>query len=175
MAVLSTVGLTLLSAFAGLTAADCECGYSASIDGTPQVFTDLIETDFAHLSSISTNTDWIRQAFNITSDKARGSYGEMYAVENMRTATNANSKSEDGNSKNGLPAGLELTVKSSLINDMVPVAEIDSNRTDILYGTFRAGMKLTGVSGTCSAFFWVRINSDNGDEAKTRRLTVTFR
>lgn len=151
----AVVGAILLVGFARPTAADCECGYATVIDGDVQAFTDLIETDFAHLDNIATNTDWVRQAFNVTSEKDRGSYGEMYAVENMRTQPDPNSQVEDGQAKNGQPAGLGLTVKSSLIGDMVPVSEIDSNRTDILYGSFRAGMKLTNVTGTCSAFFWV--------------------
>lgn len=149
------IGTILLLGFARPTAADCECGYATVIDGDVQAFTDLIETDFAHLDNIATNTDWVRQAFNVTSEKDRGDYGEMYAIENMRTQPDPNSHVEDGQAQDGQPAGLGLTVKSSLIAGMVPVSEIDSNRTDILYGSFRAGMKLTNVSGTCSAFFWV--------------------
>ncbi|CAK7208090.1 hypothetical protein SEUCBS140593_000015 [Sporothrix eucalyptigena] len=148
------LGILLLTTLVRPILADCECGYSTVIDGDVQAFTDLIETDFAHLSNIATNTDWVRQAFNVTSEKDRGSYGEMYAVDNMQTQVDPNSHVEDGQAKNGQPAGLSLIVKSSLVGDMVPVSEIDSNRTDILYGSFRAGMKLTNVSGTCSAFFW---------------------
>ncbi|EPE06072.1 glycoside hydrolase family 16 protein [Ophiostoma piceae UAMH 11346] len=134
--------------------ADCECGYSAVIDDDTPLFTDLIETDFAHLDDIATNTDWVRQAFNVTADKARGSYGEMYQADNMRTAVSTNAKTEDGQAKNGQPAGLELVVNPRLVNGMVPAAEIDSSRTDVLFGTFRASMRLTNVAGTCSAFFW---------------------
>ncbi|KIH90217.1 glycoside hydrolase, family 16 [Sporothrix brasiliensis 5110] len=150
----AVVGAILLFGFARPAAADCECGYSTVIDGDVQAFTDLIETDFAHLDNISTNTDWVRQAFNVTSEKDRGSYGEMYAIENMRTQPDPNGQVEDGQAKNGQPAGLDLTVKANIVAGMVPVSEIDTNRTDILYGSFRAGMKLTNVSGTCSAFFW---------------------
>lgn len=52
-------------------------------------------------------------------------------------------------------AGLQLTVGSPLVQDMVPVAEIDTIRTDMFWGTFRASMKLSAVPGTCAAFFWV--------------------
>lgn len=37
---------------------------------------------------------------------------------------------------------------------LVPVGEIYSKRADIRYGTFRAGIKFSGVNGTCGAFFW---------------------
>lgn len=37
----------------------------------------------------------------------------------------------------------------------IPSAQMNSNRQDLRYGTFRALMKLPSVSGTCSSFFWV--------------------
>lgn len=166
------VGLVLLAGFSRPVAADCECGYSATIDDDVQVFTDLIETDFAHLPNIATNSDWVRQAFNVTSDKDRGSYGEMYAIENMHTEADPDSHVENGQAKNGQPAGLGLIVKSSLVSGMVPVSEIDSNRTDVMYGSFRAGMKLTNVSGTCSAFFWVSKKPINLAEVPERHASV---
>ena len=148
------VGLLLLG-LVRRARADCECGYSAVVDDDTHIFTDLIETDFAHLDDIAANTDWVRQAFNVTAGEARGSYGEMYEVDNMRPAASTSAKTEDGQAENGQPAGLELVVNARLVNGMVPAAEIDSSRTDILFGTFRASMKLTNVAGTCSAFFWV--------------------
>ncbi|OAA64262.1 glycoside hydrolase, family 16 [Niveomyces insectorum RCEF 264] len=149
----AVLGFVAAAGFARLAAADCECGYSATIDDDVQFFTDLIESDFAHLPDIATNTDWIRQAFNVTSTVDRGNYGEMYSVDNMRTQLSSGGKG-NGQASSGQSAGLELTVKADLVGGMVPVSEIDTNRTDIMYGTFRAGMKLTNVSGTCSAFFW---------------------
>lgn len=151
-----TVALVALLSLIGTASADCECGYSTIIDSSQYVFTDLIETDFAHLPDISANTDWIRQAFNISSDKARGSFGEMFAVQDIFTDPNASSqKVEDGQGTDGQPAGLQLVVKAAQVQDMVPVAEIDSARTDVIFGTYRTGLKLTSVAGTCSAFFWV--------------------
>lgn len=40
-------------------------------------------------------------------------------------------------------------------NGYVPTSEMDSSREDLLYGTYRAAMKLTLTPGTCAAFFWV--------------------
>ncbi|KAL2164094.1 hypothetical protein VTH06DRAFT_3308 [Thermothelomyces fergusii] len=37
---------------------------------------------------------------------------------------------------------------------MVPVAELDTRRLDMMWGTFRAMMKVSPVAGTCAAFFW---------------------
>ncbi len=157
------MGVVTLTALAVPAAADCECGYATTIDGHLYSFTDLIETDFAHLSDISTNTDWVRQAFNISSEKARGSYGEMFAVQNIFTNPNPSGvRVEDGQGSDGQPAGLQLSVNASHVDDLVPVAEIDTARLDVLFGTYRASLKITDVPGTCSAFFWVSGNEVAG-------------
>ncbi|KAL2156905.1 hypothetical protein VTH06DRAFT_2554, partial [Thermothelomyces fergusii] len=99
--------LVLLATVVGLAPrparADCECGYVAAVhddDGTGRaLFTDLLETDFARLAgagaggSVSPLDDeahgWARQAFNVTRERARGEYGEMFAVENVDFVTAA--------------------------------------------------------------------------------------
>lgn len=134
-----------------LALADCECGYRLTVNMTDTttaagttaqyVLTDLIETNFANISDISKNTDWVRQAFNTTAAQARGTYGQMTAVENI------NSIEGDG---------LEITVRARTTNGMVQGGEINTARLDVFYGTFRSSMRLTDVSGTVSAFFWVR-------------------
>lgn len=55
----------------------------------------------------------------------------------------------------GGDAGLQLWVGSTLVDGLVPMGEIASKRADMAYGSFRIGMKVTSVSGTCGAFFWV--------------------
>jgi len=136
-------------------AADCECGYSTTIDDGQYVFTDLIETDFTRLADIGTNTDWVRQEFNISRTKARGSFGEMFAVSNIYTETGSGQPGAASRASGANPAGLQLVVRAEQVEDMVPVAEIDTARLDVVFGSYRAGLKLTDVPGTCSAFFWV--------------------
>ena len=123
--------------------ADCECGYAVGIDNQKYVFTDLIETDFSRFEDIAGNTDWVRQEFNVSDSRARGDFGEMFAVRNIFTQT----KQE--------PPGLQLVVRANTVEDMVPVAEIDTARLDIVFGSYRVGLQVTDVPGTCSAFFWV--------------------
>jgi len=154
--------------------ADCECGYATNIDDKSWAFTDLIETDFSRLADISTNTDWIRQAFNITSDKARGDYGEMFAVDNIYTDISGQ-RSDISKAVSGKAAGLQLSVGSRPVADMVPVSEIDSARTDILWGSFRASIKVTDTPGTCSAFFWVSDLLPVSTPLGVRRLTNEMR
>jgi hypothetical protein len=69
----------------------------------------------------------------------------MFAVGNVRVV-------EKGG---GGEAGLELVVRSEMVDGMVSVAELDTERLDLRWGTFRAVMKVSGVRGTCAAFFWV--------------------
>lgn len=122
--------------------ADCECGYSATVSNSSTdtqkeqtfVFTDLIEANFANIIHISKNTDWVRQAFNTTASQARGTYGQMVAVDNVETG-------EGGD-------GLEITVRSDAVEGMLSGGEIDSARLDVSYGSFRSSLRLTDVSGT---------------------------
>ncbi|KAJ4392419.1 hypothetical protein N0V85_007069 [Neurospora sp. IMI 360204] len=140
--------LVIALAFSGQVLADCECGYqSDNLDGVYQnVFTDLIETNFARMPDISTNTDWLRQEFNVTKAKARGEYGEMFYInDDVEYVDNIGNRASDG---------VQLIVRQDLVDGMVPVAEIDTARLDLSYGTFRASMKLTATPGTCAAFFW---------------------
>lgn len=140
--------------------ADCECGYSTSIGATGSskqqyVFTDLIETNFFRLRDISLDTDWVRQEFNISKETARGDYGEMFLPDNVEASPQGTGNTGNTGAKVAAGQGLQLLVKSNVVDGMVPVAEIDTNRLDLAWGTFRASMKMTDVPGTCAAFFWV--------------------
>lgn len=43
------------------------------------------------------------------------------------------------------------------LNRFIQVAQMDSMRKDLFYGSYRALMKINPVPGTCTAFFWVRL------------------
>lgn len=51
--------------------------------------------------------------------------------------------------------GLQLWVNSTLVDDMVSMGEISVRAGDMTYGSYRVGMKITDVPGTCTGFFWV--------------------
>ena len=131
-----------------LALADCECGYALTLDSAHErhVFTELTESNFAHLqhkgdTNMQRNKDWAPQVFNVTAEQGRGDHGEMFAVRNVDMPAD--------------PGGLRLTVGSELVKGMVPTAEVATRRQDMMWGTFRASMRMTGVEGTCAAFFWV--------------------
>ncbi|KAG8165677.1 hypothetical protein KVR01_004229 [Diaporthe batatas] len=142
--------------------ADCECGYSAAVSNNSStstspdtqqqheeetfVFTDLIEANFANLSDVSKDTDWVRQEFNRSATQARGTYGQMFAVDNIET--------RDGHGGDGDGEGLQIVVRSDVVEGMLSGGEIDAARVDISCGSFRSSLRLTDAAGTVSAFFW---------------------
>lgn len=133
--------LLLLILISRLVQATCECGYSARIadHDEPVIFTDLIETQFSQAKDMSQETDWVAQQFNVSAEAGRGDYGKAFAPSNV-----------------AVDNGLELRVGRNTTEDrLVSSAEIDTKRLDLRWGSYRAGLKLTSVAGTCAAFFWV--------------------
>lgn len=135
-----------------LVHANCECGYTVN----STLYTDLIESDFLHLANIITDTDWQLQNYTVTPALARGLYGKNASLTNV-VANPLRSKYDwAGDGIDGGDSGLQLFVRGGIPKDgLIPMAEVATTRSDLLYGTYRAGMKVTSVSGTCGAFFWV--------------------
>ncbi len=136
-----------------LVQANCECGYTVN----STLYTDLIESDFLHLTNITNNTDWIPQKYQIKPELARGPFGKDARLNNVLPNPLANHYDWAGNGVNGGDAGLQLIVRGGVPpkGGLIPMAEIVTNRTDILFGSFRVGMRMTATNGTCGAFFWV--------------------
>ncbi|KAL7929490.1 glycoside hydrolase family 16 protein [Trichoderma chlorosporum] len=162
MAQLLALAVLLMSC---LVAADCECGFIAQSsgnttrdgEGNQLFFTNMMESKFFELKNISRDSTWRRQQYNVSARAGRGEYGKAFGVDNVYSATgddgNADGAESTGSSSSG-GDGVELVVGSTLVDDAIPVAELDSARVDLFYGSYRAGMKLTAVNGTCAAFFW---------------------
>ncbi|KXL48288.1 MAG: glycoside hydrolase family 16 protein [Acidomyces sp. 'richmondensis'] len=134
--------------------ADCECGHT--INSTVR-FMESLETTFSQTTNTSVTWSseagipWRAQQYNVTPAAARGPYGKAAELRNVIV-------SEDG---------LQLWVRSQLLDDgiaqLVPMAEVVTARNDMLYGSFRVGMKTTSVNGTCGAFFFYHNNSEEID------------
>lgn len=151
-----------------LVAADCECGFvthasaaqkqARDSPGTGQLFfTNMLESKFFELKNISLDGTWRRQQYNVSARAGRGEYGKAFAVKNVYSLPESgggDSTAGTGSSSHPGDDGVALVVGSTLTNDAVPVAELDSARSDMVFGSYRAGMKLTPVNGTCAAFFW---------------------
>lgn len=132
---------TLTLALAAHAAADCACGYTVNKTVEPDyaIFTDMIETDFLHTYDFAYDTahsiGWIPQTYNQTNISAP--YGQAKMADNVVTNPLASIWDWGGEGIRGGDPGLQLWVKSALVNDVlgyVPTAEIVSEREDILYG-----------------------------------------
>ena len=141
--------------------AACECGYSLNKTSDPShaVFTELLENDFLHTSSAAldlTQHGWQPQVYNVDKKDARGPFGKDFQLDNIVTNP-LKSSGWSGQAEHGGDAGLELWVRGSHRNGLVSGAEVVTVRDDALLGSFRVGMKLSNSSGTCGAFFFVRL------------------
>ncbi|KAF4430972.1 glycoside hydrolase family 16 protein [Fusarium austroafricanum] len=142
--------LALALAIAHLVHGACECGYSVQ---SPQgeegltVFMDRLETNFSQLHNFSQGHDWVAQQFTVSAEDGRGNFSKAFVPSNVDTR---GSKSQDH-----YEAGLQLRVGSTVSkDDAISASEVDTQRLDLQWGSFRAGMKLTEIKGTCAAFFW---------------------
>ena len=147
----------LLSNLAPLAQASCECGFTTANpynNSETWLFLEMLETDFGALRGMASNTDWVRQEYNVSAEDGRGEHGKAFMANNVEPGPQS-STGEDDNSDNLGRAVLQLKVGASLSDDAVPVAEVDSARLDLHWGSFRTGMKVTSTNGTCAAFFWV--------------------
>lgn len=154
----------IIVTLARLASAYCECGYSVNKTSATsfQVFTDILETDFLHSSNL-TGAGWLPQQYNVTQKAARGPYGKQFMVSNVLANPLKDKYSWAGDSLDGGDAGLQLWVRGNPVEGLVGSAEIAAQRQDLLYGSFRIGMKMSGVQGTCGAFFWFRNDSQEID------------
>ncbi|KAL2202098.1 concanavalin A-like lectin/glucanase [Sarocladium strictum] len=128
----------------------CECGYSvrSSEHESPLLFTDAIESDFTKTRKLGPDYGWIPQQFNVTAKDGRGRFGKTFLPENVVVNPDGDGTTTEDD------GGLELVVGREMSQDAISGAEIDSKRLDLHWGSFRAGMKVTDVNGTCAAFFW---------------------
>ncbi|KAM0520482.1 hypothetical protein ACHAPE_002875 [Trichoderma viride] len=157
------LGLLLVALVPHLVAADCECGFVAhspltqkqaqDYPGPDQLFfTSMQESRFYDVQNISRYSTWKRQQYNVSARAGRGEYGKTFATQNVYSVPQTGAvKAGYADSTNG---GIALVVGSAITNNSVPTAELDSARNDMAFGTYRAGIKLTPVNGTCAAFFW---------------------
>ncbi|WPH01929.1 glycoside hydrolase family 16 protein [Acrodontium crateriforme] len=163
--------LTATSSFVHVIA-HCPCGFTVNSTSSTDfaLFTESVETNFLQgWPSITwTNqpvSQWVAQEYNVSTAASRGPYGKAAQVGNVVADTQPTIQGK----KDGVPGepGLQLWVRQQLIGDapnqLIPMAELSSARSDMLYGSFRASMKTSAVNGTCAGFFFYRNNSQEID------------
>ncbi|KAH8883202.1 concanavalin A-like lectin/glucanase [Thozetella sp. PMI_491] len=123
--------------------ASCECGHTVRLQGLgTTLLTDSLETNFLNVTTLVGSPDWRTQIFNKSSNASRGPYGELFSPSTVLPASTVRS------------TGFQLVVGSKSVDGMIPSAEIATTRSDFLYGSYRASIKLPRDSGTCAAFYW---------------------
>ena len=119
---------------------DCSCGYliNASSSRPHALFTDILETDFLHIYNMTDNPCWQPQTYNVAVAADQGYYGKLATPQNV-IPNPYPAPSEWGGTVGGSGAnpGLGMWVSSSLVDGMVPIAEIATTRGDLLYGSYR--------------------------------------
>lgn len=137
----------------------CECGFnvklSPSNNSSPveATFINTIESDFTQIQQSSWDPDW----FIVTYNQTTGFLGKIAETRNvLYNHVVDNTSTSSPGIFSGDP-GVQLIVRSTLQNGMVPMGELRMKRQDIQYGSFRSRIKFTGINGTCGAYFWVRI------------------
>ena len=139
------------------TATSCSYGYAVNSpsSNTTTVYTQLLETDFLHLYSTSKNPCWQPQTYNVTAADARGPEGKLATPKNIVPNPLPSWDTWTGSGILGGDPGLRVWVNATEVDAMVPMGEMVSLRDDMLYGSYRINMKVSGTPGTCGAFFWV--------------------
>ncbi|EME85748.1 glycoside hydrolase family 16 protein, partial [Pseudocercospora fijiensis CIRAD86] len=100
-----------------------------------------------------TSKNWVLQAYHVSPD-ASNPYGKEAEYANVVT-NSIESEDDWGGEGKGLELWVRRVEKGGNGRKMVVgMAEISSRRDDILFGSFRIGMKMTDVPGTVGAFFF---------------------
>lgn len=144
-----------------LISADCECGYRIS---DSLLFTDAVQTDFTHMQSLTDTNDWKIKQLRLEYIPNKDRYGRL--VEDRNVILNPFIDDNNTTSSQGLSIdpGLQLIVRSTLVEtNLVSTGQIQSQREDIRYGSFRAYLKSTPINGTCAASFWYHNDSQEID------------
>ncbi|KJK75426.1 hypothetical protein H634G_08789 [Metarhizium anisopliae BRIP 53293] len=103
------------------------------------------------MKDLSQASEWTKQQFNVSAIAGRGTYGKTFLPENVFLLPEPQDVQGDVNE----PRGIALRVGSQITSfNAISAAEVDTSRRDMFWGSYRATMKLSRVSGTCAAFFW---------------------
>jgi hypothetical protein len=136
IAVTIAISVGTLSSITAAVMDDCPCGYTDA-NG---VYTEIQETDFTTVKDLmAVQNGWQIQEWNVSANPAS-------SVPYGRSMSRTNVVASD--------AGLNLVVHPER-DGVVSGAEIIMLRDDVRYGSFRVGLKIPPVNGTCASFFWV--------------------
>ncbi|GAB7331100.1 hypothetical protein MBLNU13_g02584t1 [Cladosporium sp. NU13] len=160
----------------------CLCGYSVNrtTDQHFSIFTHIAETDFLHTDGTNPKLSiqapgWAVDVGNKPAKQANATLGSSKQLGNV--VTNPLPKGEWGVPPAGLgDAGLQLWVRHGVEDGMVPVAGVRNSlslghdgKEKMLYGSYRAGIKFSGVNGTRGTFGW-----ESKEGTRKQSISMTF-
>ncbi|KAL8850683.1 MAG: hypothetical protein Q9221_004402 [Calogaya cf. arnoldii] len=143
------VALSTSLLFASSVLSKCECGYSVKGQGT---YAHAFEADFFHQDPTKNDANWLVSTWPMPYDKI----SMQYSRDNVISKPLPQSSSSD--------PGLQFFVRGYTGGGVVSTAEIATTRGDMHYGSYRAAIKHTTVSGTCGAVFWMRKDQETTKE-----------
>jgi hypothetical protein len=175
--------LTLLTLASNALAWRCLCGYSVNKTDSSHfsIFTHISETDFLHASGDKPSNlsiqapGWAVDVDNKTASQAGRALGVSQRLDTV--VTNALPKAKWGVPPAGLgDAGLQLWVRHGMVDGMVPVAGVGNElslgvegKERMLYGSYRAGIKFSGVDGTRGVFAW-----ESNDGSRKQSISMAY-
>lgn len=178
--------ISLLTLTSNALAWRCFCGYSVNKTDSSyfSIFTHIAETDFLHASGDTTSKlsiqapGWAVDVDNKTASQAGRALGVSQQLATV--VTNTLPKAKWGGAPAGFgDAGLQLWVRHGMVDGMVPVAGVRNElslghdgKEKMLYGSYRAGIKFSGVNGTRGVFGW---ESKEGPREQSIKMTVSAR
>lgn len=144
--------------------ANCNCGYSINQTNSLHfgLFTDITETDFFHVRDVNPTdiqrTGWTAEIYNRTAKKSGREVGFSKQLGNVIANALPEGKWKDPPPTVG-DAGLQLWVRHGIEDGLIPIAEIvnkvvSGKSSGMLYGSYPAAIKFSGMNGTRGAFKW---------------------
>jgi hypothetical protein len=175
--------ITFLTLTSNALAWRCLCGYSVNKTDSEHfsLFTHISETDFLHASGDTTSKlsiqapGWAVDVDNKTASQAGRALGVSQRLDTV--VTNALPKAKWGGAPAGFgDAGLQLWVRHGMVDGMVPVAGVRNElslghdgKERMLYGSYRAGVKFSGVNGTRGVFGW-----ESNDGSRKQSISMAY-
>lgn len=99
----------------------------------------------------------------MTADDARGPLGKTIQAGNVVLNPMKSIWDWAGPTIQGGDGGMQIWVRSNVEDGQIPGGEVASLEDDMVFGSYRIGVKWTATPGTCGAFFWFRNNSQEID------------
>ncbi|KAI9483227.1 MAG: concanavalin A-like lectin/glucanase domain-containing protein [Benjaminiella poitrasii] len=134
----------------------CDCGFE---DENHRVWTDIWYADYSvYKTNLQYDPHYMVMDYTV-GPKQEGSLQRVFSRSNVKIDNNG---------------GITLSVNQDT-NGKYTSAAIGTKRNDFLYGTYRARLKTTNISGTVAAFFFYRNDTSEIDIESLSRFSNPYK